>query len=367
MHLDDRIALAHRLVTDGWLPGRLPEAPKEPAERTPSIEAARLRGMMLGLAIGDSLGNTTESMTSGARAAQFGEIRDYLPNRHAAGRAVGLPSDDTQMAAWTLESILALGELDPEDLAARFAAHRIFGIGQSVRQFLARRASEPGPWYRHGAESAGNGALMRIAPVLFLHARADFRGLDEDAALAALVTHRDTASIASCIAFLRLLREAAMLDGPPPSRWWFERFMASLRPIALETPYRPRGGVFDQLDLPFPDYVEHVIEHALDADWPTLHACNSWYSGAYLLETVPSALYILMRHGHDAEEAIVRAVNDTKDNDTVAAIVGAAVGALHGEESLPTRWRKGLLGRTTADDDGRLPLLLDEAVKRFTQ
>jgi ADP-ribosylglycohydrolase len=43
---------------------------------------------------------------------------------------------------------------------------------------------------------------------------------------------------------------------------------------------------------------------------------------------VPTVIYILMRHGHDPEEAIVRAVNDTKDNDTVAAIVGAAVGAL---------------------------------------
>jgi len=38
--------------------------------------------------------------------------------------------------------------------------------------------------------------------------------------------------------------------------------------------------------------------------------------GAFLLETVPSVIYILMRHGNDPEESIVRAVNDTKDNDT---------------------------------------------------
>ena len=37
------------------------------------------------------------------------------------------------------------------------------------------------------------------------------------------------------------------------------------------------------------------------------------------------------------EEAIVRAVNDTRDNDTIAAIVGAAVGALHGKSALPDR------------------------------
>jgi ADP-ribosylglycohydrolase len=47
---------------------------------------------------------------------------------------------------------------------------------------------------------------------------------------------------------------------------------------------------------------------------------------------VPSVLHILAMHGDDAEEAIVRAVNDTRDNDTTAAIVGAAVGALHGRD-----------------------------------
>ena len=41
--------------------------------------------------------------------------------------------------------------------------------------------------------------------------------------------------------------------------------------------------------------------------------------------------------GSNPEEAIVRAVNDTLDNDTVAAIVRAAVGALHGRASLPRR------------------------------
>src|SRR5262249_52108449 len=88
--------------------------------------------------------------------------------------------------------------------------------------------------------------------------------------------------------------------------------------------------------------------------------CNRWHSGAYLLETVPSVLLILARHGDDPEEAIVRAVNDTRDNDTIAAIVGAAMGALHGESNLPLRWRDGLLGRTSADDDGHVQKLVAE-------
>ena len=73
----------------------------------------------------------------------------------------------------------------------------------------------------------------------------------------------------------------------------------------------------------------------------------------------------MTRYGHDAEEAIVRAVNDTKDNDTVAAIVGAAVGALHGEAALPERWRRGLLGKTGAADDDRVREILDDAEAHF--
>jgi ADP-ribosyl-[dinitrogen reductase] hydrolase len=100
-------------------------------------------------------------------------------------------------------------------------------------------------------------------------------------------------------------------------------------------------------------------------DLTVLQACNQWHSGAYLLETLPSVLYILMRHGDDPEEAIVRAVNDTKHNDTIAAIVGAAVGALHGREGLPARWIEHLSGRTTDRDDGRVFALITEARRVF--
>ncbi len=102
---------------------------------------------------------------------------------------------------------------------------------------------------------------------------------------------------------------------------------------------------------------------AVKARTPVLDACERWYSAAYLLETVPAALLILAMHGHDPEGSIVRAVNDTRDNDTVAAIVGAAVGALHGEGKLPERWRDNLLGRTRSHDDGHLFELLDEALR----
>jgi len=82
-----------------------------------------------------------------------------------------------------------------------------------------------------------------------------------------------------------------------------------------------------------------------------------------LLETVPSVIYILMKHGDNLEEAIVHAVNDTKDNDTIAAIVGTAVGALYCKAQIPVRWLDKLSGRTGLNDDGKMFELLAESGK----
>jgi len=358
------LSLAARVISEGFLPAKsaLLQGPVENA-RGP-VEPDRLRGMMLGLAIGDALGNTSESLTAAERESRYGEIRDYLPNPHSAGRRVGLPSDDSQLAFWTLESLLERGGLDPDELSARFASREIFGVGRSVQQFLRNREQGAASWYHCGAESAGNGALMRIAPLVLLHPEGASAALWLDTALASIVTHRDACSVASCVAFVDLLARLLRLPEAPPAEWITATYLGTVRRVCTDQPYRPRGGRFADWQGSFPDYLEHVLGLATRLGWSSREGCDAWQSGAYLLETVPSVLWILANHAHDPEEAIVRAVNDTRDNDTVAAIVGAAVGALHGKEALPARWQHGLLGRTTADDDGRVFRLIEEAVRR---
>ena len=326
----------------------------------------RGRGMMLGLAVGDALGNTSESLSPARRRAFLGEVRDYLPNPLAGGRRAGLPSDDTQLAMWTLERLLADGALVPEALARTFSERPIFGIGQTVSGFLAAYRSGR-PWYECGPHSAGNGALMRIAPLALPYPGADGPGLWADTALAAAMTHNDPASTAACLAFVAMLRRLAAMAAAPEPAWWLETYLDLARELEGETGYRPRHGAGPDYCGPVWRFVETRVAAAHAGDRPTAEACEDWGSGAYLLETVPSVIYILMRHGDDAEEAIVRAVNDTRDNDTCGAIVGAAMGALHGARALPARWREGLLGRTADADDGRVLELLDEAGMRWTQ
>ena len=121
------------------------------------FDFVKVEGMMLGLAIGDALGNTSEGMLPSGRQGRFGEIRDFLPNHKAFGKHVGLPSDDTQLAFWTLEQMIEDKGFNPNHVARRFCRDRIFGIGRTVRDFILNYNSGR-PWYECGPKSAGNGA-----------------------------------------------------------------------------------------------------------------------------------------------------------------------------------------------------------------
>jgi ADP-ribosyl-[dinitrogen reductase] hydrolase len=210
--------------------------PPLPAE----FDFAKVEGMMLGLAVGDALGNTSEGQLPSLRRERYGEIRDYLPNWYADNRPVGVPSDDTQMAFWTLEQMLEDGRLDPARLAERFSRGRIFGIGGTVKQFL-RNYKSGLPWEQCGAASAGNGALMRIAPVLIPHLKSPTPELWADAALAAMLTHNDAGSTAACVAFVSMLWDLLAMTAPPAPEWWLETYVRTASELEGDTRYEPRS------------------------------------------------------------------------------------------------------------------------------
>jgi ADP-ribosyl-[dinitrogen reductase] hydrolase len=324
----------------------------------PDFDFGLIEGMMLGLAVGDALGKPTESWLPRKRRAHFGEILDYLPNPKT-GESKGLPSDDTQLAFWTLEQMLEDQGFIPERVASRFCQGRIYGIGNTVREFISNYKNGL-PWYRCGPKSAGNGALMRIAPMLIPHLRSVTPLLWTDTALSAMITHNDSGSIAACLGFINILWRLLHMEQEPNPEWWPRTYVEVARKLECSV-YRPRGGKHIEFQGPIWKFVEETLEESYSRGLSILEAGEIWYSGAFLLETVPSVLFILMRHAQDPEEAIIRAVNDTKDNDTIAAIVGAAVGALHGRQKIPERWLANLTGRTAEEDDDRVYELLAAA------
>ena len=280
--------------TGGIAVQRAPLFDQAPALIGKALDFERVEGMLLGLAIGDALGNTSESQVPAQRRARYGEIRDYLPNHHSNGQRVGLPSDDTQLAFWTLEQILADGGFLPEHVARRFCLQRIFGIGSAVKQFTANFKAGV-PWYQAGPKSAGNGALMRIAPMLVPYVDAPNTRLWADTALSAMITHNDSASIAACLAFEAMLWQLLQLERAPGPEWWLNSYLETARALEREEIYRSNAPAFAQYQGPLWRFVQDVVGRAYEQGFSVLDACNAWYSSAYLFETVPSVIYILMR------------------------------------------------------------------------
>ena len=309
------------------------------------------------------LGYTSESRLPSERREAHGEIRDYLRNRHV-NESRGFPSDDSQLAFWTLEQLLLDDGLIPENVAKRFSRDRIFGIGATIREFLGNLKAGK-PWHASGPKSAGNGALMRIAPIVVPHLKTPTSDLWTDAVLCSMMTHNDAGSTACCVAFVSMLWDLLPMTSPPEPIWWLEKYIEVASQFEGNSEYRSRAPAHQTVRGPIHRFVDESVRAAYEDKLLVVDACNRWHSGAYLLETMPSVIFILMRYGHDPEEAIVRAVNDTWDNDTIAAIVGAAVGALHGRDAIPQRWIANHSGRTTDRDDGKMFELIQDARRRW--
>lgn len=342
----DNVPLVKRMVSQGTI--RLNESEllyEAPPPLPDSTGFEKVEGMLLGLAVGDALGATTEGQEPAKRRSQFGEIRDYVPGKRSGFKAVGVATDDTQLSFWTLEQLIDDRGLDPDNLARKFCKHRIIGIGGTTKEFIRNYKDKHLPWYKAGIDSLGNGALMRIAPIVLPYLRNPHPSLYADAALDSMITHNAFANNATCVAFVKMLWELLRMTSSPEPHWWIEAFCSTVRNLEGNTRYRLRNPQYADYEGPLWKFTQEVCQQALSKGLSIEEACNSWGSGANLFETVPSMLYILATHGHDPEEAIVRAVNDTYDNDTIGSIVGAAVGALHGLAGIPERWVKRLTGR----------------------
>ena len=103
-----------------------------------------------------------------------------------------------------------------------------------------------------------------------------------------------------------------------------------------------------------PAFIREVVKFGHE-NYMTVEEFSEYFgSGAYVLETDTILLYILSKYLNDPEEAIIQAVNYTKDNDTAASIIDAAMGALYGKSAFKENWITNLSGRTRENDDGKI-------------
>ena len=184
--------------------------------------------------------------------------------------------------------------------------------------------------FEAGVASPDSGAVRRIAPLLYARFRNPTPRVWPFVAMASNLTHRDAASIAASLSFALLLWELMALQAPPAPQFYYDLFVNTLSDVEHDTPYPARARRFDGWKGKLSEYLQHVIPDARRRGLSVPEAQLEWGSSSYLLESIPSMIYILENHGHQPQEALRQATQGTTDAATLGALVGAALGALHG-------------------------------------
>jgi len=244
------------------------------------------------------------------------------------GLPPGSTTDDTAMARNLVRSLAARGEFDPDDLVARHLEWFRSGppdVDAFTRRVLSRVdvgedafEAARSVWEERGPEvSAGNGSVMYCAPLGLAYANRAEELLDVAPKLSAL-THYDercrTAVLAVTVATAALARGQSS-----------EGAVAA----ALTAVVDREGG--EELE-----YLVEIAGVGRAIDGPDQGFC---------LFTAGVALQSLLGTG-DFEVEVSRVVSLGGDTDTNAAVAGALLGTVVGENGLPRSWLERLRDRT---------------------
>lgn len=282
---------------------------------TASLEE-RYIGALVGLACGDAIGTTVEFCPRGS-FAPVTEMTGGGPFHLAPGQW----TDDTSMALCLAESLLERGGFDAADQMARYlnwwqwgylsSTGECFDIGMTTRDALAsfHRTGNPlaGSTDPH---TAGNGSLMRLAPiVLFFHP--ELESCVVHAAASSRTTHAAPEAVDCC------------------------------RVLACAIAQALHGNAKDDLVSGAHAWItEPKVQDLAGGNYK--HKSRDQIQGSgYAVASLEAALWCVHTTSTYAE-AVLAAANLGDDADTTAAITGQIAGAMYGIEGIPSSWRQSL-------------------------
>lgn len=273
----------------------------------------RFRGCLLGLAAGDALGTTVEFKSRGS-FTPLTTIVGGGPFELQPGRW----TDDTSMALCLAVSLVECHGFDAADQMNRYLRWHEQGylsptgycvdIGTTVKRAL-RRFKATGLPYAGSSDpnSAGNGSLMRLAPIpMYYHA-------DRELALHfAAESSRTTHAAAECLDACRLFADILLraLHGADKESTLFSTSLSSVESPSIRAMAAGSYRDAQAQDIKGTGYVVRSLEAAL---WAFLRTSTF-------------------------REAVLEAANLGDDADTTAAVCGQLAGAYYGDAGIPLDW-----------------------------
>jgi ADP-ribosyl-[dinitrogen reductase] hydrolase len=297
-------------VQERWLMDASP-APLPPPARDRDAARDRALGALLGLAVGDALGAAIE-FSAKPRLALLADMEAGGPHRLARGQW----TDDTAMALALADSLQHDPALDAPDLMRRFVDWHergtysctgvCFDIGNATRAALDTfRRTGSALAGSSDPNMAGNGALMRLAPVAIRHWR-DRAELARVAELQTRTTHAAPATLHASDVFATMLADA-------------------IAGLSLNT------------------VLASTAADRIEGGWRGLHRDRIRGSG-YVVHALQAAVWAVARTT-DFRSTVLLAANLGDDADTTAAIAGQLAGAIYGASCIPAAWLDTLAWR----------------------
>jgi len=284
-----------------------------------SLQLDRYKGCLAGLAAGDALGTTVEFQPPGTF-----EPMDDMVGGGVFGLQAGEWTDDTSMALCLAESLLESDGFDPKDQMQRYvrwfrdgywgSTGTCFDIGNATRAALIRYEQTGEPY--SGSEdpaAAGNGSIMRLAPVPMLYAGDPLQAI-KYARLSSMTTHRAAESVEAC-ALLAVIITTGLRGGTK------EQMLSAYEGLNLEG---------------FSDALKEVAGGSYKRKSPP-----DIVGSGYVVPSLEASLWAFY-HSSSFEEGALLAVNLGNDADTTGAIYGQIAGAYYGYEGIPEVWRSKL-------------------------
>lgn len=280
----------------------------------------RFRGCLLGLAVGDAVGTTVEFKPRGS----FSPLTDMVGGGPFSLKP-GAWTDDTSMALCLATSLLEKKGFDPKDQMNRYcnwyehgylsSTDRCFDIGGTVRNALQRYLDNGEPFSGSAdPNSAGNGSIMRLAPIpMYYFPNRDL--ILQYSAASSKTTHAALECVDACQLLGDILYRA--LSG------------AGKRDLLL-------GSDVGMIE-------SHSIKKLANGDYFT-KAEDTIHGNGYVVTSLEAALWCFWTTD-SYQNAILKAANLGEDADTTAAICGQVAGAYYGAIAIPENWLQQLVMR----------------------
>lgn len=288
------------------------------------MDLKKYRGALLGLAAGDAVGTTLEFTQPGS----FAPIDDMIGGG-PFGLQAGQWTDDTSMALCLATSLVEKQGFDAVDQMARYvrwyrdgylsSTGYCFDIGNTTRAALHRFEQTGDPMSGStDPNAAGNGSIMRLAPVPLAFAANPDRAI-ELAGESSKTTHGAETAVSACRYMACII--VGLLHGAGKDE-------------VLAKRYSPVEGFWEKRPL------SPKIDAIAAGSFKGKTAAQVRGSG-YVVHSLEAALWAFWA-SESFEEGCLLAVNLGDDADTTGAVYGQIAGAYYGEDGIPQRWRRKL-------------------------